>query len=108
MAFSSTTVRVWAGTTRPRASRELIRPLVPKTARSTVTALCPGLARTRCSRRPGAAPPAMSHEEAVAATQAVVTKPRLSPLRVHDHCVATAPGAIEPAALTSADRASEI
>src|SRR5450759_4595444 len=107
MALSRITVRACPGTTRPRPSGESSRPPAPKTARSTLTGFGPGLARTRCSRRPGAAPPATSHEEAAAGMQAVVTKPRLSPVLVQDHCVATVPGAIEPAPVTITDRAVE-
>src|ERR1035437_5686269 len=96
MALSKITMRASPGTTRPRPSGESIRPLTPKTATSTVTGFGPGLARTRCSRRPGAAPPATSHEEAAAGRQAVVTKPRALPVVVADHWVATVPGALAP------------
>src|SRR5450759_450837 len=108
MASSRTTVRVYPATTRPWPLGESIGPPALRTLTSTVTGFGPGLVRTRRSRRPGSAPPAMSHEEAAAGKQAAVTKPRLSPVLVQDHCVATAPGAIEPTPVTNADRAVEI
>src|SRR5674476_770448 len=96
MASSRITVRPYPATTRPWPLGDSIRPLAPKTLTSTVTGFGPGLARTRCSRRPGAAPPAMSHDDPAPGIQADVTKPRLVPFVVKDHCVATVPGAIAP------------
>src|ERR1035437_6632435 len=107
MASSRITVRPYPATTRPWPLGDSIRPLAPKTLTSTVTGFGPGLARTRCSRRPGAAPPAMSHDDPAPGIQADVTKPRLVPFVVKDHCVATVPGAIAPAPATSADRGVE-
>ena len=85
MASSRITVRACPATTRPLASGDSIGPLTPRTLRSTVTGFGPGLTRTRCSRRPGAAPPATSHEEAVAGRQGTVARPRVSPDLVQDH-----------------------
>src|ERR1035437_5501787 len=107
MASSRITVRPYPATTRPWPLGDSIRPLAPKTLRSTVTGFGPGLTRTRCSRRPGAAPPAMSHDEAAAGVQAAAIMPRLVPFVIQDHCVATVPGAIAPTPVTSADRAVE-
>ncbi|MCY7287208.1 MAG: hypothetical protein LH624_02890, partial [Cryobacterium sp.] len=50
----------------------------------------------------------MSHTEAAAGMQAAVTKLRLSPVLVKDHCVATVPGAIAPAPMIKADRRAAI
>src|SRR6187549_1810102 len=108
IASSRTTVRAYGPTTRPRALGDWIGPLTPRTVRSTVTGFGPGLVRTRRSRRPGSAPPAMSHGEAAAGIQAVVTRPRWSPALTQERWVATVPGAIPPAPVTSTDRAVEI
>src|SRR5450759_394274 len=108
MASSRTTVRACGPTTRPWPLGDWIGPLTPRTVRSTVTAFGPGLVRIRRSRRPGAPPPATSHEEAAAGIQAAVTSPRLSPLLTQERCVATVPGAIAPSPATSGDCAVEI
>lgn len=102
MASTSRATRPRAGTTVAPVG-EATRPRRPRTSRSTVTSLAPGLVSTRRSWRPASPPPASSQRSEEGSAHETVASPRISSRSTDHSWPAASPGAMRPLARMSVE-----